>query len=258
MMISRDYIEAAVAKHARLDGRTLDEYRAIEIEYGVSSKSAEGSARVRIGQTEVVAGIKLELGTPFPDKPDEGSIMVNVELLPLSSSLFESGPPSIDAIELSRVTDRGIRESKALDFKKLCVKEGEKVWLVFIDIYPINAAGNLFDACNLVTLAALRDAVFPALNELGKIDYTKKTKTKIPLHTLPLACTVWRVNNELLVDPSIEEELASNARLSVVFTEEGKICAMQKGGDSSFTSEEIHAIVELAEKKTQELRRHFK
>ncbi len=257
-MISREYIESVVAKQKRVDGRKFDEYRAIEIEYGVSSKSAEGSARVKIGDTEVVAGVKVELGTPFPDKPNEGSIMVNVELLPLSSSLFESGPPSIDAIELSRVTDRGIRESKALDFKKLCVKEGEKVWLLFIDIYPINAGGNLFDACNLVTLAALRDAVFPKLDENNKIDYSQKTKTKIPLGKLPLACTVWRVNNELLVDPTIEEELASNARLSTVFTEDGKICAMQKGGDSPLTSEEVAAIVDIAEKKTQELRRHFK
>ncbi len=258
MMVSREYIESVIAKQMRMDGRKFDEYRKIEIEYGISSKSAEGSARVKIGDTEVVAGIKLELGTPFPDKPNEGSIMVNVELLPLSSTLFESGPPSIDAIELSRVTDRGIRESKALDFKKLCVKEGEKVWLVFIDIYPINAGGNLFDACNLVTLAALRDAVFPALTAENKIDYSKKTKTKLPLTKLPLACTVWKVQNEFIVDPTTEEELAAHARLSVVFTEDGKICAMQKGGESPLTSEEISIILDLAEKKTQELRRYFK
>ncbi len=258
MMISREYIESVVAKQMRVDGRKFDEYRHIEIEYGISSKSAEGSARVRIGDTEVVAGVKLEVGTPFPDKPDEGSIMVNVELLPLSSSLFESGPPSIDAIELSRVTDRGIRESKAMDFKKLCVVEGQKVWLVFIDIYPINAGGNLFDACNLVTLAALRDAVFPALTADNKVDYSKKTKTKLPLTGLPLACTVWNVHNEFIVDPTTEEEMAAHSRLSVVFKENGKICAMQKGGESPLTSEEISIILDLADAKTQELRRHFK
>lgn len=256
-MISREYIESVIAKQMRVDGRAFDQYRDIEIEYGVSSKSAEGSARVKIGDTEVVAGVKLELGSPFSDKPDEGSIMVNVELLPLSSPLFESGPPSIDAIELSRVTDRGIRESKAVDFKKLCVVEGEKVWLVFIDIYPINAGGNLFDACNLVTLAALKDAVFPGLDADNKVDYYKKTKTKLPLTQLPLACTVWKVHNAFLVDPTVEEELASNARLSVVYTEKGEICAMQKGGESPLTAEEISEILDLAERKTQELRRHF-
>jgi len=256
MMISRDYVEFVTAKGTRIDGRTFDQYRPIEIEYGVSSKSAEGSARVKIGDTEVVAGVKLEVGKPFPDKPNEGSIMVNVELLPLSSPFFEPGPPGIDAIELARVTDRGIRESKALDFKKLCIQEGEKVWLVFIDIYPINAGGNLFDACNLVALAALRDTVLPKLDG-ETIDYTQKGKTKLPLTKLPIACTIWKVNNALLVDPLIEEEFAANARLSIVFTEDGTICAMQKGGDSPLLQQEIEEMIELAEKKTQELRRYF-
>ncbi len=258
MIVSRDYIESLAAKQMRLDGRKFDEYRQIEIEYGISPKSAEGSARVKIGNTEVVAGVKMDLGTPFSDKPNEGSIMVNVELLPMSSTLFESGPPSIDAIELSRVTDRGIRESKAIDFKKLCVKEGEKVWMLFIDIYPINTDGNLFDACNLVALAALRDANFPVLDDNMKIDYKKKSKTKVHLTKLPLACTVWRVNNEFVVDPTTQEELSSNARLSVIFTDDGKICAMQKGGHAAFTSEELKNVVGIAERKTQELRRYFK
>jgi exosome complex component RRP42 len=258
MMISREYIESLAAKNTRLDGRKFDEYRKVEIEYGISSKSAEGSARVKIGDTEVVAGVKMELGEPFPDKPDEGSIMVNVELLPLSSPMFESGPPGIDAIELSRVTDRGIRESKALDFKKLCVKEGEKVWMVMIDIYPINASGNLFDACNLVALAALKDAFLPRFDENYKIDYSEKTKNKLPLTQLSVGCTVWKVGDKLLVDPLQEEELAANARLSVVFTEKGEICAMQKGGECPLFSDEIINMIDLAEIKSKELRRHFK
>lgn len=258
MMISREYIESLAAKGTRLDGRKFDQYRKIEIEYGVSSKSAEGSARVKIGDTEVVAGIKMELGEPFPDKPNEGSIMVNVELLPLSSTLFESGPPGIEAIELSRVTDRGIRESKAIDFKKLCIKEGEKCWMVLIDIYPINAAGNLFDACNLVALAAIQDACLPDFDENYKMDYSKKTKNKLPLTQLSVGCTVWKVGEQLLVDPLQEEEIAANARLSIVFTEKGEICAMQKGGESPLTSEQIMKMVDIAEEKSKELRRHFK
>lgn len=130
--------------------------------------------------------------------------------------------------------------------------------MIFIDIYPINAGGNLFDACGLVALAALRDAVFPKLDGNNKIDYSTKTKSKIPLTKLPISCTVWRVHNEFLVDPTLEEELASNARLSVVYTDDGNICAMQKGGDSPLTSEEISTILDIVEEKSKELRRHFK
>ena len=59
------------------------------VEYGVSAKSAEGSAKVTMGDTVVVAGVKMEFGQTYPDTPDEGSIMVSAELLPLSSPEYE-------------------------------------------------------------------------------------------------------------------------------------------------------------------------
>ena len=76
----------------RFDGRKLDEYRELNIETGVS-KNAEGSARVKLGKTEVLVGIKMGLGEPYPDSPDKGNMMVTVELLPLSSLKYELVPP---------------------------------------------------------------------------------------------------------------------------------------------------------------------
>lgn len=255
-MITKQYLKSLLDKGTRLDGRGLDEYRAItEIEYGVSSKSAEGSARVKIGDTEVIAGVKIDVGVPYPDKPDEGTIMVNVELLPLSSSKFESGPPSIDSIELARVTDRGIRECHAIDFKKLCIKAGEKIWMVFIDIYPINAGGNLFDAAALAAMAAIKDAKLPELDKDGNIDYKNRSNNSLPLLKTPVACTVWKLGDKFIVDPIVEEEELADARLTVVFTEEGKLCAMQKGKSESLLEGDLIIMIDLAEKKSLELRR---
>lgn len=252
------YVNSLISKDTRADGRKLDEYRNIEIEYGISPKSADGSARVKIGETEVVAGVKLDLGTPYPDKPNEGTIMVNVELSPLASSKFESGPPSINSIELARVTDRGIRECHAIDFKKLCITEGEKIWMVFIDIYPINAAGNLFDAAALAAMAALKDAKFPTLTEDGKVDYKTKTDKGLAMNKTPVSCTVWKIQDKFVVDPSEDEEEAATARLTVVMTEKNNVCAMQKGKDEILTEKDLKSIVDLAEIKTQELRKHLK
>src|SRR3989344_4544556 len=157
----RSHIISLLNANTRLDGRKLTEYRKpIEIEYGVV-KTAEGSARVKMGETEVMVGVKLDVGEPYPDTPNEGTIIVGAELLPLSNPEFELGPPGIQAIELARVVDRGIRESKAIDFKKLCIEKGGKIWMVVIDICPINDAGNLFDASSLAAPAALKDARYP-------------------------------------------------------------------------------------------------
>ena len=252
--ITRDYIIDLLSKGFRLDGRKFDEYRELSVEYGISSRSAEGSSRVKIGKTEVLAGVKLELGEPYQDNPDEGTIMVNVELLPMSSPEFESGPPGIEAVELSRVVDRAIREGKALNFKKLCIKAGEKMWIVLIDIYPINDDGNLFDAASLAALAALKDAKFPKLDG-DKINYKENTDKKLPLENLPLSCTVYKIGDNFIIDPCNQEESIVDARLTIGVLEGGNLCSLQKGGDNGLTQEEIDVMVEMAVKKTKELRK---
>jgi len=112
--IKRDYIYELAKRSERADGRALDEYRPIQVEVGLIGK-AEGSARVKIGNTQVLVGVKVQPGEPFPDSPDTGVIITNVELVPLASPSFEPGPPDENAIELARVVDRGVRESGAID-----------------------------------------------------------------------------------------------------------------------------------------------
>lgn len=252
----KSHLKALIEKGIREDGRKLDEFRKIKIEYGVST-SAEGSARVTIGDTVVIAGVKLEPGTPFPDTPDEGVLMVNTELLPLSSPEFESGPPDIKAIEVSRVVDRGIRESQVIDVKKLCIKKGEQVWMLFVDVYPINEAGNLFDAASIAAIAAIKDAKIPVLDKDGKVDYHKKGTKSIPLSGYPLECTVYMIGDKMLIDPTFEEEELVDARLTVA-TIGNNLCAMQKGGSLELEAEQIEKMIDLAAKKTEELRKLLK
>lgn len=243
-----------VGQSKRSDGRGLVDYRSpITVVTGVS-ETAEGSAQVTLGDTMVMAGVKLSIEKPYPDTPDQGGISVNVELYPLSSSEYEPGPPGIIAVELARVVDRGIRESKALDLKKLCIEKGEKAWTVNIDIVTLNDAGNLFDACALAAFAALKDTVFPALKD-GAADYQEKTKKKLPLSKDPVSVTVFKFGSALLVDPDADESRVYDARLTVASTADGELCALQKGGDAPLTVEDIGAMLDLALEKATFLRK---
>jgi len=254
--IIRDHALDLFAKNMRLDGRKLEDYRKITVETGISTRSAEGSSRVKIGDTEVVAGVKVEMGKPFPDKPNQGSIMVNAELLPFASPDFESGPPSIDSIELSRVTDRVLRESGVIDFKKLCITEGEKVWLLLIDIYPVNDNGNLFDAAYLAAIAALQDMKFPKVVE-DKIQYGESSGKGLGLKNIPMSCTIVKVGNHFLVDPSKEEFDMVDSRLTVGVMPDGNMCALQKGGEKPLNMEDLDKMVDLAVNACKGLRKAF-
>ncbi|MBW2970573.1 exosome complex protein Rrp42 [Candidatus Woesearchaeota archaeon] len=252
----KQHMIESLDKGTRYDGRKLDEYREIKIETGLV-KTAEGSARVCIGDTEVITGIKLEIDKPFSDRPEDGVIMVGAELLPLSSPDFESGPPSEQAIELARVVDRGIRESNAVDLKKLCITKGEKCWLVSVDIVSVNDAGNLWDAAALSAVAALQDTKFPEVED-GVINYKKLTNKTLKLSKVPISVTVTKIGKHLVIDPSIEEEGAIDARITVATIDDGKLCALQKGGDTALSVDEIREMIELGMKKTLELRKLLK
>jgi len=234
--IKRDYLSKLAEKGKRADGRELNEFRNIQIETNIISK-AEGSARVKIGNTQVVVGIKMDVGEPYSDSPESGVMTTAAELIPLASPDFEAGPPREDAIELARVVDRGVRESGVIELDKLCIEPKEKVWIVFIDMHIIDYDGNLFDAASLAALAALLTATVPAERfELGK-DFP------LPLKEPPVSCTSVKYNNVVVMDASLDEEEIAEARLTVATDENGDIRAMQKGLSGSFNVEEIKKVI---------------
>ncbi|MFH1307399.1 MAG: exosome complex protein Rrp42 [archaeon] len=248
--INKERIKESLSNGKRFDGRDLIEYRDIEVETDIS-KNAEGSARVRIGKTEVVAGVKLDVSTPYTDSEESGTLITTVELTPMSSSIFEPGPPKIDSIEIARIVDRGIRESGFIDFNQLCIKKGEKVWGIYLDIYSVNYDGNLIDACALAAVAALRTAKMPKYDEkTEKVQYGEWTSKKIPLtDIIPITITFHKAGKSIFLDPGSEEEEASEGRLSLAISKKGNsfmINAAQKGKEIPFSQEEILDVAKLA------------
>ncbi len=244
----------------RADGRSLTDYRNIEITIGPINK-AEGSATVILGGTRVTAGVKFEMGDPFSDTPNEGVMQVSAEFVPFASPEFEPGKPDETAVELARVVDRGLRESKMLDTSKLCLVPGKKVWVCHVDLYILDHCGNLIDAAALAGLCALLSAKMPETNVKG--DDVELTGKKVPMPfsgNVPVNVTLAKIGDKLFIDPSLEEEEVLDCRLSVAFMQKGddekslKLCAMQKGEAGYLTTEEALRGVELAKLKSQELR----
>ena len=250
--INKKKIANLLEKDARLDARKPFDYRDVVIETGISN-NAEGSARVKIGKTEVIVGVKLGTQEPYTDHEDEGTMMTTMEYSPASGERYESGPPKINAIETARVVDRGIRESGFIDWKKLCIKEGEKVWSIFIDIYSINDDGNILDASAIGALVALKTARFPIYDEeTESVKYGEYTDTPLPLtENTPFAMTFYKIGDKLLSDPNRDEEDAADARLTLALAKVGKeyiISSMQKGEIVPLTAEDLKAIIAESEK----------
>jgi exosome complex component RRP42 len=252
--VRKNQIGQLIEAGKRLDGRGLTDYREFTIEEGLIER-AEGSARIRLGKTEVLVGVKVGTGAPFPDTPNEGVLTVNAELVPLASPTFEPGPPDENSVELARIVDRGIRESKMVDSTKLCIEAGKKVFVVFVDVYVLNHDGNLIDASALAAVSALVNTKMPNYEvEDGEVKI-KTGYSPLPLKDHPITVTVAKINGKLVVDPWIEEEQVMEARISMAINDDGNICAIQKGCAGFFTPQQISEAAKIIQEKAAELRK---
>ncbi len=252
---TEEYVLNLIERGKRLDGRKLDEFRKIEINYNVSDK-AEGSAEVKLGNTRVVAGVKLDIGEPYPDTPDKGVLVTSAEFLAMAAPEFEPGMPGEDEIELARVVDRGIRESKAIELEKLCIQEGEKVWTVFVDIFVINHDGNLIDASALAAIAALLNTKMPSLDEEGNIDRSKREKP-LPIRDIPIAITFRKHGDSMILDTTAIEENVLPGKFTITTKANGNLCAMQLSGGIFMTREEIINAAKIAQRYASEIRKKY-
>ncbi|MFX1252342.1 MAG: exosome complex protein Rrp42 [Promethearchaeota archaeon] len=248
--LEKKHILTHLKKSKRIDGRSLFEMREMKLVPSIIKK-AQGSCQAQLGDTAVVAGVKAEVGTPFPDTPNMGVIIVNIEFSPMASPIFESGPPGKEAIEVARVVDRGIRESQVVDLKKLCIIPGEAVYILFIDIYILDHFGNLFDACSQAAMGAILDTKLP----IYKVDpeTNKAIKTDelmlLPLNEAVTSLTFSKIDDIIILDNNMEEERVKTARFTIAVTEDLRICAMQKGESEAFTKEQIFKMIDLAIEK---------
>lgn len=248
-IVKSGYIRELINKGEREDLRDSYSFRPITIENGLIM-NAEGSSQVDLGGTRVLAGVKLELDEPMEDTPNQGNLVVSAELLPLASADYETGPPSPEAIEFARVVDRGIRAGNCVDLESLFVEEA-KAWSIYVDLYVLNYDGNLFDTGELAAMSALMDTGIPKYED-GKVIREERPK-KLKLNNTVTSATFVKINNKIILDPSANEELAADGRITIA-TDKENIRAMQKGLRGGFFSDEVLSLIDVAFNKHEELK----
>jgi len=242
----------------RIDGRAFDQSRPLSIETGVIPK-ANGSARVRLGDTEIVTGVKIQPDKPFPDLGDKGIFICTAEILPLAHPDAEPGPPGEDVIELARVVDRGIRESGMIDMSQLVLEKDKSVIGIFADNSVVDHNGNLFDACSYATTAAILSCKIPKWEIKNDVPVlVEGHESNPPITTIPVSVTMGRIGEHILVDPNAEEWECIDARITITTNSDGNICALQKGGEDGFTIEQLSKCADIAISAATKIRERLK
>ncbi|KAI7842022.1 hypothetical protein COHA_004223 [Chlorella ohadii] len=255
----RDFILKALKEGQRIDGRAPFELRPARFQFALD----DSSCTVLLGRTRVMAVVTATLDAPYADRHAEGSLRFNVEFSPMASPAFEPGRPGEDAIEVARLVERGMRESRAVDLESLVVLAGRKVWHLRVDLHVLDHQGNLIDACGLAALAALMAFRRPDVTVGGGDDgqaitvHSPEVREPRPLslHHLPLPITfaLWEDGELMVVDPSLKEEAAAAGRFTVTQNAFGELCALQKVDGCGLTPPQLMRCVRMATQKVEEL-----
>ena len=259
----RRYICAGVADNVRADGRGRLDYRYVEV-YTSVLPQCNGSARVKLAAgsaTDVVCAIKLEVGTPSADRPDEGRVSVMVECSPSVQAQRRArhGNAAPEALNdtLTEAVDRAVNCPGALDLSQLCIVKGKFCWVAHVDVMVLDGSGgNLGDTCCLAAHAALSCTAVPrtepvsieggarAGEEEFDVDPDVGAARLLDATGLPICITAWEVDGRFIVDATLEEEMCGSASLTVAADRARHICGVCKGGKGTLGPDESRAVVQ--------------
>ncbi|KAF2883680.1 hypothetical protein ILUMI_22495 [Ignelater luminosus] len=237
----KKFLIKGLEEHRRLDGRAFDEFRELHIEF---SKDW-GCCYVTLGKTAVLAQVSCEIQQPKSSRPSEGILIINVELSPMSAPHFEPGRQSELSVQLNRILEKCIKDSKAVDLESLCIKVNEKVWALKVNVNVLNHEGNIADCASIAALSALAHFRRPDISSDGEeiVVHTYAQRDPIPtaVHHYPV-CVTYAMFNEgavILADPTLLEEGVADAHLMIGLNAYKELCGLHLGGNALMTPQSI-------------------
>ncbi|KAI4599726.1 hypothetical protein KJ359_001462 [Pestalotiopsis sp. 9143b] len=248
------FLLQALKEGHRLDGRKFEQFRKLELTFG----DQYGVSDVTLGKTRVLAKVSAEVTAPYPDRPFDGIFTITSELSPMASPAFEVNRPTETEVLLSRLLEKTVRRSNALDTESLCLVANQKVWSIRVDLHVLSHDGNLIDASCLAVVAALRHFRKPDTSIEGEVltVYTPAEREPVPLSWLhtPLCITFSFFGEDgeiVLLDTTQLEEQLRVSSCTISLNKHGEICQVAKLGG---TAVEAWSLVQCANTAMQQVK----
>ncbi|XP_009343467.2 exosome complex component RRP42 isoform X1 [Pyrus x bretschneideri] len=261
----KHFIQGGIAQDIRSDGRKRLTPRPINVKTGVISQ-ANGSARVRMGATDVIASVKAELGRPTALQPDKGKVFINVDCSPTAAPMFEGRGGEELSAELSVALQHCLLGGKSgsgagIEVSSLVVVEGKICWDLYVDGLVVSSDGNLLDALGAAIKAALSNTGIPRVNvaagasgdEQPEVDVSDEEFLQFDTSKVPVIVTLTKVGKHYIVDATSEEESQMSSAVSISVNRQGHICGLTKRGGAGLDPSIILDMVSVAKTVSEQL-----
>lgn len=238
-----------------MDGRGCEDYRHMEIETDVVSNT-DGSAKVSLGHTAVLVGVKADIGKPRPMVPDEGYLEFFVDCSANATPEFEGRGGDELGTELSNTLYKVFDNKHSVDLKSLCISAGEHCWVLYVDVLLLQCDGNLYDAISVAVKAALFNTKIPRVHISADEEGTKEIELsddpydcmRLNVENVPCVVTLCKVGHRHVVDATLQEKACSVASLIISVTHKGTVTCMRKTGGGSLDPESIFEMTEAGKR----------
>ncbi|KAJ3552956.1 hypothetical protein NM688_g3881 [Phlebia brevispora] len=251
----KDFLFSTLKQNLRLDGRLPLEMRQPTLTFGPEL----GWVECAMGKTRVLAQVDGKMVKPTPERPLEGIITIHSEISPMASSDYEPGRPSDEEVTMTRMLDKVLRRSDAVDKESLCVLAGQRVWHIRLTIHCLADAGNLLDCACLAGIVALKHFRRPEVEVMGDevTVHHPSERAPVPLamHHTPYCFTFAYFPDpatQAILDPSYLEQRLSAGLLSIALNAQRELCVVQKAGGVPLAPDEIMRIIDVAVGKAKE------
>ncbi|KAL2221593.1 putative exosome complex endonuclease 2/ribosomal RNA processing protein [Thermoascus aurantiacus ATCC 26904] len=251
----RDFILEALQQGVRLDGRALDELRPLSISFG----DEYGHVKVQLGKTHVVVRISAETAKPRDDRPCDGIFTIALELTAMGSPAWENGRQVDLEPYVTRILDKVIRRSNALDTESLCIVRGVSCWSIRADVHVLDYDGNLIDSACIGIMAGLQHFRRPdAVVKDGQVTvYGLDERVPVPLNIThkPIAITFHTFNEGKLfvLDANRKEEQAAEGDIVIALNNAGTVCHFSKVSGHPVSAMELVSKSTVALDKVKEI-----
>uniref|UniRef100_A0A3B1J5J7 Exosome component 7 n=1 Tax=Astyanax mexicanus TaxID=7994 RepID=A0A3B1J5J7_ASTMX len=252
------YIMHGVRDDLRVDGRGCEDYRHMEVETDVVSNT-DGSAKVSLGHTDVLVGIKAEIGKPKPAVPNEGYVEFFVDCSANATPEFEGRGGEELGVELSNTLYKVFNNRHSLDLRSLCICPGEHCWVLYIDVLLLQCDGNLFDAMSVAIKAALFNTRIPKVQVSEDEEGGKEIELsddpydcmRLDVTNVPCIVTLSKIGHRHVVDATLQEKACSVASLLISITHKGLVTCVRKLGVGSLDPDSIFEMTEVRNTGTE-------
>ncbi|MDX1411646.1 MAG: ribonuclease PH [Nitrospirales bacterium] len=219
----------------RIDNRASDTIRPVKITRPFT-KFAEGSVLIEMGETKVICTASVEEKVPlFLRDKGQGWITAEYGMLPRSthermSREASKGKQGGRTLEIQRLVGRALRA--VTDMKQM----GERT--VWIDCDVIQADGGTRTASITGSFIALADA-FATLKE-------KQLIKQCPLLDYLAAISVGKVDGQVRLDLSYEEDSRAEVDMNLVMTGNGRLVEIQGTAEQApFSKKDLDDFLEM-------------